>query len=602
MKQNKNLLYFFASIILIILLVAFYFNYDNLFSSHNFQNKQNEQVKLKVLLGKLDNWDPADYKSKERKIHQALIIAKSLNDSNSIAKAYFELGNIFQKTERSDSSLIYFTRSKKIAESTKNDTLLGKTYKGIAFFHLRNEDYNEATQNLSLALKKSEKVNDDHNIGLIYNGFGIVYVSTKEFDKALDYFQKARDLCLQAGDKINALGINFNIANTYAENSDFSKALETYKLLLDNFSEAEDTAQIINTLSNMAIVSRGMGQYKNAKSYFEQALNYFDDYENQSLKSSLMVEIGVYHHLTKDYEAAEKNLLHGIDLASGTYSRTNRTVALQHLSQIEEERGNAKKALEYHKLFTITKDSIMNSEIQKRITDIQWKYDFQKKENDHNLLQKKYEAQKNQNTFLVLLTVLLLVIAILIVFTIRLSNKNLKNSMKVKELANTQLQERIEAEEKINSLEKIRMQTEINAKNAEMTTTSLQLIQKNEILTNILDKLDAFQQKDKLSQLSIKEIKKIVVDNLNMDKDWERFKEVFEKVHQNFFINLKNRYPSLTENELRLCAFIKSNLQTKEIANMLNINPSSVTISRYRIRKKMELSKEVQLEDILRNI
>ena len=77
---------------------------------------------------------------------------------------------------------------------------------------------------------------------------------------------------------------------------------------------------------------------------------------------------------------------------------------------------------------------------------------------------------------------------------------------------------------------------------------------------------------------------------------------MFEKVHQNFFTTLKTSFPELTEHELRLCAYIRINLQNKEIARILNVSPATINTSRYRVRKKLVMDNKMSLEDFLRNL
>jgi len=81
----------------------------------------------------------------------------------------------------------------------------------------------------------------------------------------------------------------------------------------------------------------------------------------------------------------------------------------------------------------------------------------------------------------------------------------------------------------------------------------------------------------------------------NMDADWEHFAVHFDKVHNDFFIALKKQHPNLTPNELKLCAYLRMNLSTKEMARLMNISVRGVEISRYRLRKKLQLSTETNL-------
>jgi DNA-binding NarL/FixJ family response regulator len=88
-------------------------------------------------------------------------------------------------------------------------------------------------------------------------------------------------------------------------------------------------------------------------------------------------------------------------------------------------------------------------------------------------------------------------------------------------------------------------------------------------------------------QAVIKNIEAVIKNNLYLDDDWERFRIHFEDVHPDFFKKLEAEHPTLTKNEVRLCAYFHINLSTKEIANLLNIDPASVRKAKMRLNKKM---------------
>ena len=90
--------------------------------------------------------------------------------------------------------------------------------------------------------------------------------------------------------------------------------------------------------------------------------------------------------------------------------------------------------------------------------------------------------------------------------------------------------------------------------------------------------------------------------NIGHEDDWENLKKHFNAIHTGYFDQLIKLHPSLTEVELRHCIFIKLHMQTKEIAKILNIDPKSVQVSRYRIKKKMKLPEQVDLRDYLMKV
>ncbi|MEM7382317.1 MAG: LuxR C-terminal-related transcriptional regulator, partial [Bacteroidota bacterium] len=87
--------------------------------------------------------------------------------------------------------------------------------------------------------------------------------------------------------------------------------------------------------------------------------------------------------------------------------------------------------------------------------------------------------------------------------------------------------------------------------------------------------------------------------DLQNDNNWKNFSRYFEEVHKDFNSNVKAKYPELTSNELRLLALLKMNLSSKEIANILNISPNGIKKARYRLRKKLDISTEESLQDLV---
>jgi FixJ family two-component response regulator len=88
-------------------------------------------------------------------------------------------------------------------------------------------------------------------------------------------------------------------------------------------------------------------------------------------------------------------------------------------------------------------------------------------------------------------------------------------------------------------------------------------------------------------------------ENAQLDEDWEQFSQYFDQVHEDFLKRLREAYPQLTPKDQRLCTYLKMNLSTKEIAPLLNISVRGVEISRYRLRKKMELPTEINLNEFM---
>ncbi len=146
-----------------------------------------------------------------------------------------------------------------------------------------------------------------------------------------------------------------------------------------------------------------------------------------------------------------------------------------------------------------------------------------------------------------------------------------------------------------------KLESEINFKNSEMASSAMHLVKKGELLTKIKSELTHVMKKLDNDQ-AIGEMKKMIKslsEDDRMDSEWDNFTKHFDKVHSDFVVKLKEKHTDITGNEMKLCAYLRMNLSTKEIAQLMNISVRGVEISRYRLRKKLGIASEVSLFDYL---
>jgi ligand-binding sensor domain-containing protein/DNA-binding CsgD family transcriptional regulator len=159
------------------------------------------------------------------------------------------------------------------------------------------------------------------------------------------------------------------------------------------------------------------------------------------------------------------------------------------------------------------------------------------------------------------------------------------------------------SEKEIVKLKNEKLETEIEFKNTELASAAMHLVQKGELLSNIRDELMRMKKggagNGDGSTDEFKKMLRILGEENKMDKDWEQFAVHFDKVHSDFLQILKSIYPALSAHELKLCAYLRMNLSSKEIAQLENISTRGVEISRYRLRKKLKIPTEVNLFDFL---
>ncbi len=161
--------------------------------------------------------------------------------------------------------------------------------------------------------------------------------------------------------------------------------------------------------------------------------------------------------------------------------------------------------------------------------------------------------------------------------------------------------ERSKSESEIIALRNEKLGDEINFKNSEVASSAMHLVKKGELLSKIKAEITQVMKgiDNPEAAAGLKKMLKTLSEDDNMDKEWENFSKHFDKVHGDFVAGLKEKHPAITGNELKLCAYLRMNLSTKEIAQLMNISVRGVEISRYRLRKKLGISSEVNLFDYL---
>ncbi len=184
-----------------------------------------------------------------------------------------------------------------------------------------------------------------------------------------------------------------------------------------------------------------------------------------------------------------------------------------------------------------------------------------------------------------------LVLAAVILFLIERYNHHRLKRQKIR-LEN---EKKRELEEQKIKVERERLQEILANRNRELSNATINLIRKNETLLEIRTELEnqAFDKRGK------GRLDRIIENHISADQDWHLFEEAFNQVHDEFFKKLKNQYPDLTTGDLRLAAFLKINLSSKEISSLLGLSVRGVENKRYRLRKKLGLNENDNLTSFM---
>lgn len=518
---------------------------------------------------------------------QGLKLAFEIEYPLGIAENSASLADYYVMYDSLNRAKEYYILSAKYFEELEMDFDFAQVLMVLGNIYLSQNKYSEALT----YYQKSQSISEENSYSDIlphcYNNTGIIYMNLDEKEKALNYLLKAYDGFKKLGLKKNVAHAVSNIASIYLASSEDSLAISYYEEALLIFKETDnliDASSIYESLGNFEF---NKNNYKKALSYYEEAYNQINgqDIEYLGPKSHLIVGIlanmGRVHSRIGNKQKALGFLEESLALAQQNNYIKWIEFSTHELSIIYEKEGNFVKALEYYKIFEQYGDTILNESSIKKITQLEMQFEFDKKLKERELEDARRETAQQRKELRYILFLSLGVFIAIIAILLYVNQRSKTNRVKLK---NQNLK-----------LEHEKLQQELDYKNKELATNVMYLLSKNEFITSTAEKL-------KESRLNFKkENQKLIQDIirdllLNTSKDvWKEFEVRFQEVHTNFYNNLKEKFPELTPNEKKICAFLSLNMSTKDISAITYQSVRSINMARFRLRKKMGLETDENL-------
>lgn len=371
--------------------------------------------------------------------------------------------------------------------------------------------------------------------------------------------------------------VSMELGNVYWYLKDYDAAYENYKKSLKISRKLKRNDFITSNLSNLGLISKNRKQYDEAIKYLEEASrikrqggssinNIIIGYNNLG---TLYFEIKSHKKSMENHSIAIKlaDSINALDILRDGYSGRSRAF---------EGIGDFKNALLDQRNYQIVNDSVFNTKKFKQIEELKTKYETEKKEQQIVLQEKEITVLEQQASISNLQKLLLGIGLILTLLGFYALRQKLKR----------------------NKLEKEKVDAELAFKKKELTTHALHLAKKNEVLESLKQKAQELKENEE-SKKGYQQLIRTINFDLQDDNNWENFARYFEEVHKDFNSNVKSKFPDVTSNELRLMALLKMNLSSKEIANILNISPEGIKKARYRLRKKLDITTEDSLQDLV---
>jgi tetratricopeptide (TPR) repeat protein/DNA-binding CsgD family transcriptional regulator len=549
-----------------------------------------------------------------------LALSKQLNFKKGIAKSYFLLGAWYYNANQLDTAKIYYEKALGVFSKLNLPHEVNAVHHELAAVDYAFGNYDAALERADKNLiRLKEQLRDSMDLVLAYHLKGTVYNQMGHYDLALPELVKALEILqtlnepLRLADALNLMGaVEFNLENFKTSIAYNEEALKVYRDQNDRYFEA----QALNDIGNAYFYLK---DFDLALSYLQQSEMISNELNSIALQATALNNMGKTYaalkspnlaliNFEKGLQLAEKSkeknkiteslndyssallsvnpqkaigfLNRAIRLADSTNSISNKSIAYKLRSEAYALLNKSGQALHDYKQYSALRDSAFTIAKSQQIEQLRTMYDTAKKEqqiahqeNEINLLEEKEKNSTLQKWLLgcgLGLTLLLFGAGF---YGIR---------QKIK----------------LSKLEREALYAELNFKKKELTSHALQLAKKNEMLEGLKQKAMALK-KNSSEKKNVQQLINTINFDLKHDHGWEHFYSYFEEVHTDFNKNILLQYPNITSNELRLMVLLKMNLNSKEIADILNISAEGVKKARQRLRKKMNLSADESLEALI---
>jgi len=542
--------------------------------------------------------------------------SQDITNDYAIAKSYFQKGDSSREMERFDEALSWYSKAAGLYNENNLTEKAAMVYNRIGKVYRLEGNYEKALKYDIKSLKAVESIPDSKNKALYLNNIGIDYYRINDFEKALDFLTESLTMRKNISDSLGTADSYNNLAMVYDDMGERDKALDYYHKALGYYQQIDEPDGVAAVYNNIAGVYYQMEEPDKVLEFALKSLDIRKKMKNKRNIAFNMINIGSLYRIQGNYDSAISFVKQGIELAKEVGALPQIRDGYNSLAKTYAYIGNFKQAYKNHKLFKEVNDSIFRERSARAIAEMQTKYETEKKIKENEFLTKDVEIKKTLQKYLFAIILGLLIMSVILYYFFRLKSKSLKQSKKLleqetelyrlekaeKESQKKYLESKIFAEKQINRLQKEKYEAEIEMKNNQLVNSTLCIVNKNEVLHQIKDKIKQKREEiDKGKEISY-ELIRFINNNIDRDQGWKKFRLKFEEIHPGFFRKLTEKYPGLSENFIRLCSYIRINLTTNEIAQLMNISIESAKKNRQRLRKKLNIDTDTLLVDFMKNI
>ncbi len=458
----------------------------------------------------------------------------------------------------------------------------GSAHLALSTVFRTRSDLTKALENGFTAFRIFAEAKDSVKMAISLNSIGVYYKDLNLLDSSINYLYQALNYPqIDLKTKGNILN---NIGSSYIDGDQLDSADKYYNQALIIRNEIKDIYGLGITYSNLGIVAiQKENDPVKAKELYLKSISLKQQDGDFFQMAFTYINLGNLHRNIEQFDEARKYYQLAVIYADSAEAKGVKSAAYIRWARSERRAGYLELAEEYDKISNELYIEVLEERQKSELDQLQASFDLQKKEQELVIEEQKVAIlKKDRNLLLIQIGGLVIVIGLLgLVFIMQRS--------------------RSKKEKELEVAKRTKLESDLEFKNKELSSFTLNFIQKQEMMDEMLALSKNLKKQNSVDDMRkvARELEKLVGNQDKNDKEWEKFRQYFEQVHSDWFNKLKAKFDGLTTADLRLCALITLKLTIKESALILGIAPDSVKTSRYRLRKKLNLEHDQNLEDFL---
>lgn len=491
-------------------------------------------------------------------------------------------------------ALPFFTQEKDTVQLMHIHYDLATNYELLNNLEATAQHYDEALKNAQLMKNYNAYNSIRRAIIKMYNFYSP--------QKAIAFYRtqfkpKPGQLPMSTG---NLGNLHQNIAFQFNSLEQFDSAYFHGQLALKYFREAEEIEGEAQVLLYLAQIKRGVSyQPENKKLIWKLTQESLKVAKSKDLKVCIYnssVFMARLYREQQDFRQALGILDSAEALVKILGMPSYYEFLLEEKIELAKAQGDFRYASTLYKEFVTLKDTLYAREFSQKVLALEMKYKTQEHLAEIEALKNRQKVNQLESRMAYLSAgALFLVFGLVFTFGLRQRRKEKRHAENEKQAIFSQLEN--------VRLRSSKIEEELSFKKRQLTSRTLHLSEKSELLQS-LEQISHFEEAEDSEKLKEKllKLKQTIKANNSVEKDWVEFRTSFEEVNGEFFKILKNQFPDLSANELRLASFIRLRLSIRECANILRVEPNTIKTSRYRLKKKLGLESDASLEDFIASV